>query len=81
MSLRFARSFTVLFVAVFVALAPHPLPAATVCEWDGIERIVAIGDVHGAYDRLLHLLQVGGIARAWTLARISVTCGAKVSGS
>jgi hypothetical protein len=28
------------------------------------EEIVALGDVHGAYDRLLHLLQVGGIARA-----------------
>jgi len=28
------------------------------------EEIVALGDVHGAYDRLLHLLQVGGIAHA-----------------
>jgi len=28
------------------------------------EEIVAVGDIHGAYDRLLHLLQVGGIARA-----------------
>jgi hypothetical protein len=28
------------------------------------EQIVALGDVHGAYDRLLHLLQVGGLARA-----------------
>jgi hypothetical protein len=28
------------------------------------EEIVALGDVHGAYDRLLPLLQVGGIARA-----------------
>ena len=28
------------------------------------EEIVGLGDVHGAYDRLLHLLKVGGIARA-----------------
>ena len=28
------------------------------------EEIVALGDVHGAYDRLVHILQVGGIARA-----------------
>ena len=28
------------------------------------DQIVALGDVHGAYDRLLHLLQVGGLARA-----------------
>jgi diadenosine tetraphosphatase ApaH/serine/threonine PP2A family protein phosphatase len=58
---RFARSFTVLFVAMFVALAPHPLPAATVCEWDGIERIVAIGDVHGAHDRFVEILKVAGV--------------------
>lgn len=61
MSLRVARSFTVLFVAALVALAPQPLPAATVCEWDGIERIVAIGDVHGAYDRFVEILKVTGI--------------------
>jgi hypothetical protein len=41
MSLRFPRPFAILFVAAFVALAPHPLPAAAVCEWNGIERIVA----------------------------------------
>jgi hypothetical protein len=28
------------------------------------EQVVALGDVHGAYDRLVHLLQVGGLARA-----------------
>jgi hypothetical protein len=61
MSLRSARPFVVLFVAAFVALRPHPLPAATVCEWDGIERIVAIGDVHGAYDRFVEILKVTGV--------------------
>jgi len=33
------------------------------------EEIVALGDVHGAYDRLLHLLQTGGIARADSKAK------------
>jgi hypothetical protein len=61
MSLRFARPFAILFVAAFVALTPHPLPAATVCEWDGIERVVAIGDVHGAYDRFVEILKLTGI--------------------
>jgi hypothetical protein len=61
MSLRFPRPFAILFVAVFVALTPHPLPAASNCEWDGIERIVAIGDVHGAYDRFVEILKVTGI--------------------
>ena len=61
MSLRFPRPFAILFVAAFVALTPHPLPAAAVCEWNGIERIVAIGDVHGAYDRFVEILKVTGI--------------------
>ena len=61
MSLRFPRPFAILFVAVFVALTPPPLPAASNCEWDGIERIVAIGDVHGAYDRFVEILKVTGI--------------------
>jgi hypothetical protein len=61
MSLRSARAFTVLFVAAFVALTPRPLPAASQCEWNGIERVVAIGDVHGAYDRFVEILKVTGI--------------------
>lgn len=61
MSLRSARLFVVLSVAALVALRPYPLPAATVCEWDGIERIVAIGDVHGAYDRFVEILKVTGV--------------------
>jgi hypothetical protein len=61
MSLRSVRPFVVLFVAAFVAIRPNPLPAATVCEWDGIERVVAIGDVHGAYDRFVEILKLTGI--------------------
>jgi hypothetical protein len=61
MSLRFPRPVAILFVAAFVALTPHPLPAAAVCEWNGIERIVAIGDVHGAYDRFVEILKLTGI--------------------
>lgn len=34
------------------------------CEWDGIERVVAIGDVHGAYDRFVEILKVAGLIDA-----------------
>jgi hypothetical protein len=30
-------------------------------EWSGVERLVAIGDVHGSYDKLLPLLQGTGL--------------------
>src|SRR5262245_46720707 len=33
----------------------------TSCEWEGIERVVAIGDVHGAYDRFIQILKVAGL--------------------
>ena len=38
-----------------------PAAAKSACEWDGIERVVAIGDVHGAYDRFVEILKVAGI--------------------
>lgn len=36
------------------------LPAAA-CEFDQVERIVAVGDVHGAYDRLLEILRAASV--------------------
>ena len=41
----------------------------TPCEFDNVERIVAVGDVHGAYDQFLEILRVAGIIDArsrWT---------------
>jgi hypothetical protein len=35
--------------------------AASSCEFDGVERVVAVGDVHGAYDRYLEILRVAGV--------------------
>jgi Calcineurin-like phosphoesterase len=31
------------------------------CEFEGIDRIVAVGDVHGAYDQLVALLETAGV--------------------
>ena len=39
-----------------------PVAAATPsCEINGIERIVAVGDVHGAYDRFVAILRTAGV--------------------
>jgi hypothetical protein len=59
---RIVRGWTAcLAAAVVVALAARPLPAASPCEWTGIERVVAIGDVHGAYDRFVEILKAAGV--------------------
>jgi Calcineurin-like phosphoesterase len=34
------------------------------CEFDGIERIVAVGDVQGAYDRLMEILKTAAVIDA-----------------
>jgi len=45
-------------VTVFILLFSFPLTAEEPrFEWDNVERIVAIGDIHGAYDNLVRVLQ------------------------
>jgi calcineurin-like phosphoesterase family protein len=43
-------------------LAP-PVAAAS-CDVEGVQRIVAVGDVHGAYDRYVELLKTAGVIDA-----------------
>jgi len=50
--------------AAVIAFASRPVPAASPCEWTGIDRVVAIGDVHGAYDRFVEILKVAGVLDA-----------------
>lgn len=57
-------------VAIALLLA-RPVSTAdrSACEWEGIGRVVAIGDVHGAYDRFVEILRVAGLVDAdahWT---------------
>jgi hypothetical protein len=42
----------------------RPRGPASRCEIDRVERIVAVGDVHGAYDRFVEILQTAGILDA-----------------
>jgi hypothetical protein len=50
-------------LAVLGAL-PRVAAAAATCEIEGVERIVAVGDVHGAYDRLVQILRAAGVLDA-----------------
>jgi calcineurin-like phosphoesterase family protein len=55
-----------------VGLAAPQAPAAGVCDIRTTERIVAVGDVHGAYDRFVGILRAAGVidSRArWTGGR------------
>ena len=60
------RGLTLLTAWLALVCAVPGTPAgvsarATPCEFDKAERIVAIGDVHGAYDRLLEILQAAQV--------------------
>jgi len=57
--------FWIRVVAVLLlALAATVARAASSCEWEGVERVVAVGDVHGAYDRYVEMLTVAGVIDA-----------------
>jgi len=55
-----ARAFA-LAALILLALAPAPLTAAPACERNDVERMVAVGDVHGAYDRSVEILRTAGL--------------------
>jgi hypothetical protein len=50
-------------VLVAVSLAPRTRAATAPsrCAIDNVERIVAVGDVHGAYDRFVEILKTAGL--------------------
>jgi hypothetical protein len=56
--------------AILIApVAPSVTAAGPSCEFTGVDRIVAVGDVHGAYDRMVGILQTAGLIDArlrWT---------------
>jgi Calcineurin-like phosphoesterase len=53
---------TAIAIAFLAAWAAAPAEAADLpCEINGVERVVAVGDVHGAYDRFVEILKEAGI--------------------
>jgi hypothetical protein len=61
----FSRLVLGLLAAVALA-ASFPAPTAAraksrPCEYQDVERVVAVGDVHGAYDRYVEILRLAGV--------------------
>jgi calcineurin-like phosphoesterase family protein len=56
-------SFCLCVFTAVVLSAPDRVRAASAsgCEFNGVQRIVAIGDVHGAFDRLTGILTAAGL--------------------
>lgn len=53
----------VLALALVMAVCPAAAAPAP-CEFSGVQRVVAVGDVHGAYDQLVEILKVAGLIDA-----------------
>jgi len=71
--LRIACAWTLCVAVAVVTFGSRPLPAASPCEWNGIDRIVAVGDVHGAYDRFVEILKTAGVIdsrQRWSGGRV-----------
>ena len=61
---------TLFWMWVGLTLLPlHQLGAASQWEWQGVDRVVVLGDVHGSYDKMMSLLFGTGVVDAtgtWT---------------
>jgi hypothetical protein len=58
---RAAWAAVALALAVGSTSAIPAVRAASKWEWDGVDRVVGIGDVHGRYDELTAILQGAGL--------------------
>jgi hypothetical protein len=69
MTLRLPAVLAACALAACLHQPPAGARAAAACELENVERIVAVGDVHGAHDRLLEILRVAEVVNAegrWT---------------
>jgi len=64
----FAAALT-FFVVACASSAPAEAQSRTQSQWDGVERIVVIGDLEGDYEKFTDMLRVAGLideSGAWT---------------
>src|SRR5580765_7638710 len=55
-----AAGTTLVLVVMAAGSGRAPL-AAPSCQLTGVDRVVAVGDVHGAYDRYVEILRTTGL--------------------
>ena len=60
--LRFSRRWLLVIAAVLAQTAT--LSHAGQWQWSGVERVVAVGDIHGAYDEFVLILTRSGLVDA-----------------
>ncbi|MEL7044462.1 MAG: metallophosphoesterase [Pseudomonadota bacterium] len=53
--------FTVSYVAAAMLLLSATLTLAQQDDWQGVERIVVVGDIHGDYDNYMEVLKQAGV--------------------
>ena len=63
-ALRLPAVLAACVLATAIYYAPLTARAAEPCEFENVERIVAVGDVHGAYDQLLQILRKADVVGA-----------------
>jgi hypothetical protein len=51
-------------LALLLSLAAAAFPAESTCDLTGVARVVAIGDVHGAFDQFVAVLKMAGLVDA-----------------
>ena len=60
--IKMRKTKTILILAVFIiASLVHLYAADTQCIWIGVEKIVAVGDIHGDYDAFIKILRGTGL--------------------
>jgi hypothetical protein len=68
--MHLVRTLAAIVLLLGCAAAPAPAQAqSSQAEWTGVERIVAIGDLEGAYEKYLDMLRTAGLIDAennWT---------------
>ncbi|MEJ2383088.1 MAG: metallophosphoesterase [Xanthomonadales bacterium] len=52
---------SIIVLALFINLAQAEPRQVSAYEWRGVDRIVAIGDIHGDYDRYMATLEAAGL--------------------
>jgi len=65
-SRRLLALLALVLIPAFAGLRASQIPAvrAAACTFDDVERIVAVGDVHGAFERLLQVLRAAAVIDA-----------------